>query len=88
MNAITPPKEMPSFHNTAARGTFPTKHTSEMMTMNGATIGPENFENSGGELKKNDRRKSPEQTPPTPRQSADRFCHPTRGNSGTGTATT
>src|SRR6266571_8774566 len=57
MKAITPPKLMPLFHNTAASGTLPTEQTNEMIAMNGPTIGPQNFENSGWELRKNDRQK-------------------------------
>jgi len=38
MNEITPPKEMPPFHNAAARGTLPTEHTKLMMAMKGPTI--------------------------------------------------
>src|SRR4029077_4061038 len=40
-DAITPPKLMPPFQRTAARGMFPTEHTNEMTATSGPTIGPQ-----------------------------------------------
>src|SRR5438094_8457945 len=47
MNAITPEKEIPPAHSTAARGTFPTEQTND----SAATIGPSTtFSSSRGTL--------------------------------------
>jgi hypothetical protein len=45
MNAITPPKLMPPFQSTAARGIFLTEHTKEMTATSGPTIGPQQLGN-------------------------------------------
>src|SRR2546422_1621387 len=39
MKLITPPKLMPPFQSTAARGTLPTEHTKLIIEMNGPTNG-------------------------------------------------
>src|SRR6266568_3882467 len=40
MNATTPPKLIPPFHNTAARGTLPIEHTKLTTATIGPTSGP------------------------------------------------
>ena len=40
MKAITPPKLMPPFHSTAARGTLPIEQTKLMIATSGPTSGP------------------------------------------------
>ena len=57
MKAITPPKLMPPFQRTAARGTFPIEQTKEMTATSGPTSGPQNFANVSWSTKKNDSQK-------------------------------
>src|SRR6266567_6475925 len=53
-NAITPPKLLPPFHKTAARGTFPTEQTNDNMATIGPTSGLQNFVSKGWDVRKND----------------------------------
>ena len=41
MNEITPPKLIPPFQSTAARGTLPTEQTKLSIEMSGPTSGPQ-----------------------------------------------
>jgi hypothetical protein len=43
MKATTPPKLIPPFHRTAARGTFSSEHTNEAIATIGPTIGPQSL---------------------------------------------
>src|SRR6266446_5970184 len=58
MKAITPPKLMPPFHNTAASGILPTEQTNEMTATSGPTMGPHRVARSGWSTMKNDRQNS------------------------------
>jgi len=57
MKATTPPKLIPPFHRTAASGMFPTEHTKEIIATNGPTIGPQNSDKVGCEVRKKERQK-------------------------------
>src|SRR5215467_9626918 len=50
--AITPPKLMPPFHSTAARGTFPTEQTNDTMATRGPISGPTTFDHTGSAERK------------------------------------
>src|ERR1700752_4138144 len=52
MNATTPPKLMPPFHNTAASGTLPIDQTNETIATTGLTIGPHSVDQTGWSTKK------------------------------------
>ena len=52
MKLITPPKLMPPFQSTAARGTFPTEHTKLNIDSSGPTSGPQNVLTVGFDVKK------------------------------------
>src|SRR5271166_570735 len=52
MNATTPPKLMPPFHSTAAKGTLPIEQTNEKIATNGPTIGPHTVDKIGWLAKK------------------------------------
>src|SRR5512132_351300 len=53
MNEMAPPKLIPPFHRTAARGTFPIEQTNESIATIGPTSGPQSFAISGWSTKKN-----------------------------------
>src|SRR5256884_4791048 len=53
MKAITPPKLMPPFHNTAARGTLPTEQTKLSKEITGPISGPQISERTGWLVRKN-----------------------------------
>src|SRR5665213_2864685 len=53
MNAITPPKDIPPFHSTAANGRLPTLQTKDTTAISGPIRGPQMAETSGCEVKKN-----------------------------------
>src|ERR1700758_5082342 len=46
-NAMTPPKLIPPFHSTAARGTFLIEQTNEMIATTGPMSGPTIFDQTG-----------------------------------------
>src|SRR5438876_3082270 len=50
--AITPPKLVPPFQRTAARGILPTEQTKESTATNGPTNGPQNVAATGCEVRK------------------------------------
>ncbi len=47
MKLMTPPKLMPAFQSTPARGTLPTEQTKLSMLTIGPMSGPHSFERSG-----------------------------------------
>src|SRR6516165_4414406 len=47
MKLITPPKLIPPFQSTAARGTLPIEQTTLITATSGPTIGPHSFETNG-----------------------------------------
>src|SRR5665213_550831 len=53
MKLITPPKLIPPFQSTAAKGTLPTLQTKLITAINGPTSGPQIAETKGCEVKKN-----------------------------------
>jgi hypothetical protein len=53
IKAITPPKLMPPFHKTAAKGTLPIEHTNETTATIGPTSGPQRVESTGSSVRKN-----------------------------------
>ena len=53
MKLITPPKLMPPFQSTAARGTLPTEHTKLSIEMTGPMSGLQNSLRVGWSVKKN-----------------------------------
>src|SRR5207248_9976288 len=52
MKAITPPKLIPPFQSTAARGTFPTEQTKLSREITGPTRGPQTLDRNGWLVKK------------------------------------
>src|ERR1700686_3608629 len=50
--AMTPPKLIPPFQRTAAKGTLPTEQTNDTTDTSGPTKGPQIFETPGCEDKK------------------------------------
>ena len=52
MNATTPPKLIPPFHSTAARGTFPMEQTNDTIATTGPTIGPQIADHVGSSARK------------------------------------
>src|SRR5215216_1797904 len=52
MKAITPPKLMPPFHSTAAKGTLPMEQTNESTAIKGPTSTPHRVDRVGWSVKK------------------------------------
>ena len=55
---MTPPKLIPPFHSTAARGTFPTEQTNDTMATTGPISGPTTFDHTGSAERKKARQNS------------------------------
>ena len=53
MKLMTPPKLMPPFHNTTARGTLPTEQTKLSIEITGPISGPQNWFSAGLLVRKN-----------------------------------
>lgn len=54
MKAITPPKLMPPFQRTAAKGTLPIEQTKLMIATTGPMIGPQSFASVSWSSRKSD----------------------------------
>src|SRR3954453_18959645 len=52
INDITPPKLMPPFQSTAAKGTLPMEHTNESTAINGPTSTPHKVDKTGWSVRK------------------------------------
>src|SRR5438093_11758732 len=52
MKAITPPKLMPPFQSTAARGMLPTEHTKLSREITGPIRGPQSWDRTGWLVRK------------------------------------